>query len=183
MSGVNHNCTTQKAGSPVTIFERELSLPVGSFKQGLVNPPDAAKYGNTLVNEFTVGTDTANVLFRVPDDFSSGGEVYFHWTKSQNTDQSAKNVKWQIAYNCFSSASDDVAAQGTTDSVEDTYDDNGTTTHLNYSTTGISLPGLAAGCYITMTVKAITPSGTALSEPALILVDFEYNAKTAETDL
>ena len=183
MSGVNFNDTDEKAGSPVTTYTFEEFVSSSGFKMGPTNPPTVNAKNNLIYDEYTVATDIAFASCRIAENYKSGGEFFVHWTKSQDTDQSTKTVKWQLTYVVYDGEAEDGAAAGTVVSDQDTYDDAGTTTRIVNQSGGMAIVGLAAGKLISFKIEAIVPTGTALVEPALVSLGIRYTAKTAKTDV
>ncbi len=139
--------------------------------------PSPARYGNTYALEFTVDNDQAGRLFRMPPDSDlSTVRFHIHWTKSQDTDQSGKRVKWRIDVTHFNGYSDDVAVAGEQLELEDVYDDDGTTEHIGYTTGDFSAPTIPGAGYLAVNVTAVAPSANALAEPALLSVDMTWDS-------
>lgn len=141
---------------------------------GLGPQPNA--YGTLVVLEFTLDTDDAFRVIRIPSAFRGNATAHIHWTKSQSTDQSGKTVRWQLDYLVIDGRTQDGAASPQTVVFDATYDDAGTTTRIVYRTDDVPLSGLVAGQYLLVKVTAVTPpAGTPLVEPAMMTVDLLYD--------
>lgn len=124
---------------------------------------------------FTVDTDAAYRLYKIPNGFKSAPTAHVHWTKNQDTDQSTKEVRWRLTYNVFNGHSEDGADGGVVSvNLDDVYDDAGTTSRIVYCTEDVPLVGIVADYYLTMKIEAITPAGVALVEPGLVSLDLKY---------
>lgn len=135
---------------------------------------------STLVAEFTLNTDKAYRIFKIPANYVSGAQFHVHWTKESgsggdgvHTDQT---VLWQVDYTVFAGEGPDVNVTPTTILLPDTYDDSGTTTRVMQRTADIDAPGFVANYYVGACVASVTPGvGTPLTcEPALVSVDLTY---------
>jgi hypothetical protein len=159
-------------------FHESIVLPSAGTNAPGQNPSLGA-IGATLVSEFTLDTDVAYRLFKIPEFFVGSPIFEIHWTKESGAggdgDESTKEVRWRISYNVFAGDGDDLNVASTVVDTDDTYDDAGTTTRISHATGAIAAVGLIAGYYLGISVEAITPGGVAMSaEPALITVDLEY---------
>lgn len=141
--------------------------------------PNLVSIGPILTAEFTLDTDRAYRLFKIPSQFVGNAAVHVHWTKSVDLDESTKEVRWRLTYKVFPGGDGvDIASSPTIVTIDDTYDDNGTTTRLPHRTTNVPLTGFVAGYYLGIAVDATTPPGTPLAgEPALISVDLSYDVE------
>ena len=138
--------------------------------------PSLAAIGSTIVAKFTVNSDIAYRLFKIPTWFTGNAAFHVHWTKSNNANESTHNVRWQIVYTVSPGNGSDINVAGTTLNLDDTYDDNGTTTRIMYRTSDVSATGFVAGYYVAMSIQAVTPTGTALgAAPYLVSVDLTYS--------
>jgi hypothetical protein len=150
----------------------------------LVTPSDADSAstfnadGALLTQEFEVGLDATWSRFRVPAGYQSGGTMHFHWTKSGDANESGKFVKWQLSYLVFDGAAEDGAAAPTVVAVEDSYDDNGTTTRIVYQSSDVTISGLVAGKYVAVKIEAVAPAANPMaSNPALFAADIVWTQK------
>lgn len=149
-----------------------------SFHNGLPgNTPTPAAKVNLVYLVFG-NNNLAYQQLRVPVTYVSTPAFHIHWTKSGDGNESGKAVRWRVSYVVFPS-NDLVAGDGTiaptVAEVEDTYDDNGTTTRKVYKTASVPMVGIVAGQYISLAIQAVTPSGSPLSsDPGLFSLDFTY---------
>jgi len=138
--------------------------------------------GSTMVAEFTVNTDSAYRIFKVPGSYVSGASFHVHWTKEEgiggNGNQNGKNVRWRISYKVFNSTTsinDDINVASTVINLDDTYADAGTTTRLAHRTASVAAAGFVAGYYVGVKIEAVTPTAPALTcVPALISADLTF---------
>ena len=147
--------------------------------------PDLAVIGSTLVAEFTVDTDAAYRIYKIPSSYVSDPAFHVHWTKESgvagNTDQSGNAVLWRITYDVWAGGppaggiGDDLTAGGTVIEYEDTYEDSGTTPRVVHRTPNLAASGFVAGYYLGVCVESVTPAGSALTcEAALMSVDVTF---------
>jgi hypothetical protein len=158
-----------------------LVVPADAFGKNPTNPPAIGIYGICQSNEFTVNTDKAYYKIHVPDDWVSGTNIliYIHWTRSTTgSNDSGKTAKWQVKYLAVNGVNENCNSGESTLSVEDTYDSSSTTEQVVYRTDALTIPAAAieAGDCITLELMAITPTGTALSEPACVGFSTEWTA-------
>jgi hypothetical protein len=152
---------------------KHLVIPADAFGKNPTNPPAIGIYGICQSNEFTVNTDKAYYKIHVPDDWIPGTDIllYIHWTRSTTgSNDSGKTVKWQLKYLAVNGTSENVNSGETTLSVQDTYDSSDVNQQVAYCTDPLTIAAAAieAGDCITLELMAITPTGTALSEPACV---------------
>lgn len=150
------------------------------------NPPgqqaDVEVIGDTIVAEFTLNTDSAYRIFKIPSSYVSGAAFHVHWTKQSGTggngNQFGKSVRWRITYKVFQSSvstAGDISTAGTVLNLDDTYDDAGSTTRLVHRTADANATGFVAGYYLGVKLEAVTPTGTPMTcEPALISMDLTF---------
>lgn len=141
------------------------------------NPPALATAGITVGMKYTVGTDVANLIFKVPRNYDTGdASVWFNWTKSAvGADESTKCVKWQLKYLKIAPGDDCNNGEATL-SVEDAYDSSDLSAQIIHATAAVTIPAasLIANGSLSFEFCAITPSGAALSdEPLLLSVAFQ----------
>lgn len=126
---------------------------------------------------FTLNTDSAYRIFKIPRGVQGAVSMHAHWTKSQDTDQSGKAVRWRITYKVFNGFNEDGAGAGATFDFDDTYDDAGTVTRIVHHSPNVVLGDLAAGYYLSVKVEAVTPPGSALVDPGLVALDITYQTQ------
>lgn len=165
-------------------FTRHVLIPAGNLGRGPTNPPVVDTYGICMALEFTVDTDKAYHKFHVPSDWVVGTDivVLVHWTRSSTgANDNGKTVKWQIKYLFVDGTSMNVDAGENTISVQTTYASTSTDNHIVYTSDNLTIPGseLTAGYCAVIELMAITPTGTALSEPACPALGITYTAYTA----
>lgn len=141
--------------------------------------PDLGLISTTLVSEFTVNTDSAYRIFKIPSNYVTGASFHVHWTKESgvagNTNQNGNAVRWRISYTVSPGGGADVNVAPTVIEVEDTYDDAGTTTRIMQRTANVAASGFVATYYVAICVEAVTPVGAALTcDPALVTADLTY---------
>jgi len=156
-------------------------MSLSNLAKNVSHPPTVVTAGITPGLSFTVDTDIANALFQVPADYNGGdATITFNWTKSvASTDESTKTVKWQLKYLGVSPGNNCNSGE-TTLSVQDVYDDNSTSTQIIYNSDTITIPAasLTANHGLSLEIKAITPTGTALAdEPVLLGIVFSCEAR------
>ena len=155
-----------------------ITIPSAIFGK-FADPPKAAAYGITFVLEFTVDQDLAYYNFCVPRDWRVGTDMNLSlfWTRSATgSDESGKTVKWEVKYLPINGIDENCNAGESAAAVQDTYDSASTTDQIVYATDGITIPGAALAVHdlVLLRVQAITPTGTALVEPALLGVCMLY---------
>jgi hypothetical protein len=152
------------------IRPRELGFLTG-------NDPITAFKDNAYFSKFVLNQDENFGKIFVPDDYVSGGKIRVCWTKTANTDQAGKRVKWQLKYKVYECGTES-AITGTDDTLteEDIYEDSGLNDYVEYLTSGFVIPSLAINKMITFNIKSITPSQDAATMGMLNLF-FEYTGK------
>lgn len=143
--------------------------------------PTLVVVGSILTAQMTLNTDAVYRVFKIPLHFRGNPQFHVHWTKSGDADESGKVARWEIACTIFEgNDQDDVAVIGATLELEDTYEDNGTTTRHIYRTADAPCTETwVPGWYVGIRVRAITPVGTPMaSEPALVGVDLSIIEET-----
>jgi len=155
--------------------------PSAQAKNVGVGAPTLLEFPFTIAQQMTVDNDFLTFKYFRPINYVSGTDLGFNlnWTKSQDTDQSGKKVKWQMEY-LFLDIGDDVSnatPDGTLTS-ERTYLDAGTTEHIAYNTgSDLTIPTANINedkAYLYLKVSAIAPSSNGLAEPALLTVCYDY---------
>ena len=123
------------------------------------------------------GAQQVHRTIKIRESYVSGGMFHIHWTKSDDSDRSGEKVKWKISYKVFNGRDEDAALSPTVLTVEDTYDDDGTTTRVVHRTVnvpvGSQLP-LVADAYLAVKVEKDTASASVMSEPGLVTLDLSY---------
>lgn len=175
---------TALAGEISTFHEPIVVAEAGTNSPG--QEPDITIIGSTMVAEFTLNTDKAYRVFKIPSSYVGNPSFHVHWTKESgvagNGNESGNAVLWRINYTVFAGGplaggqGHDINVTPSTVEFEDTYDDSGTTTRIIERTPNLGLVGFVAGYYVGMEVEAITPAGAALTcEPALVTVDLTFD--------
>ena len=142
--------------------------------------PTPVLVGDALIGlQMTVNNDEATRTIKLPDTYVlNTASFHIHWTKSTDTDDSGKNVRWRVTYVVFDGATHDVTTGSQTVEVDDTYEDSGTTNRIIYRTESTPFNGLLQpNYYVGFKVEPITPTGTALSEPVLINMDISFDKR------
>ena len=156
-------------------------LPAAQVKTTGAGAPTLIAFPLTIGQQFTVDNDYIVVKYRKPADWVPGSNIIFglNWTKSQDTDQSGNKIKWQLEY-FFVDIGDDIsiATPDATLTVEQTYIDAGTTTHIGY-TANIEITSENVSDtkdYFYIKLSTITPSELTLIEPVLLTICMQYDA-------
>jgi len=162
-------------------FTRHIVVSTSELGKNPEHPPTIKAYGVTPALEFTVGTDLAYCIRHVASRYTDGTDINISimWTRSATgTDESTKTVKWQIKYLVIKQGENCNSGE-TTATVQDTYDSSSTTEQVIYQTDNITIPAssITSGDCVILEISAITPTGTALSEPALVAVCCTYTAE------
>lgn len=161
--------------SNATRIFHEPTVTPGAGANAPGQQPTIAVVGSLLVAQFTLNTDAAYRVFKIPSSFVSDPAFHVHWTKSSDADESTKEVRWRINYTVFDGNSVDVNVSPTVIDLDDTYDDAGTTTRIVHRTGNVVAVGFIANYYVGICVEAVTPAGTPIaSEPALVSADLTF---------
>jgi len=165
----------------IGVITRHLVVPADSLGKNPTNPPAVDVYGICQALEFTVDTDKAYYKTHVPDDWVSGTDIliYIHWTRSSTGgNDSTKTVKWQLKYLAVNGTNENVNSGESTLSVQDTYDSAVLADQIVYRTDAFTIPAaaLAVGDCITLEMMAVTPTGTAPSQPACVGFSISWTA-------
>ncbi len=160
---------------------KHIVIPSSNLGRPPTNPPVVDIYGTCHVLEFTVNTDKAYYKFHIPEDWVPGTNMtaHVHWTRSgTGSDESGKTVKWQMRNLNIDGNSENVNSGESTQSVQDTYDSALTPDQIAYRTGEMTIPASVIGPedLIILELMAVTPTGTALSEPACVALGFTYTA-------
>lgn len=164
--------------------ERHILIPSSNLGRGPTNPPVVDTYGICMVLEFTVDTDKAFHKFHIPSDWVVGTDIVIivHWTRSTTgSNDNGKTVRWQVKYLFVDGTSQNVDAGENTISVQTTYNSTATDNHIVYTSDNLTLPGseLTPEYCGVIELMAITPTGTALSDPACAALGITYTAYTS----
>jgi len=177
-TGSNIILSSKKLTSPATITRHHI-IDASELGKNPTHPPAVNIYGITHVLEFTVGTDLAYYKLHIPDNYAGGDLLFYvHWTRSTTgSDESGETVKWQLKYLAINGTSENCNSGEATLSVEDTYDSTSTTEQVVYKTDAMTIPeGFGTEDILILELGAVTPTGTALSEPALVAICIVYTA-------
>jgi hypothetical protein len=141
--------------------------------------PDLEVISDTIVAEFTLNTDSAYRLFKIPAYYVTGAAFHAHWTKESgiagNGNELGNSVRWRVSYKVWAGEGTDINVAPTVVDLDDTYTDGGSTTRITQRTANVAAPGFIANYYLSLKVEAVTPAGTALTcEPALISIDLTF---------
>lgn len=140
--------------------------------------PDLGLIGSVLVAEFTLNTDTAYRIFKIPTSYVSDAAFHVHWTKESgaagDSDQSFNAARWRITYTIFPGNAADINVAPTVLEESSTYIDSGTTTRIVYRTSDIPATGFVAGYYVGICVESITSESDLTCEAALVSVDLTF---------
>lgn len=108
--------------------------------------------GSILVANYTLNTDTAYRLFKIPSSYVDNAAFHIHWTKEAGAggdgDQSFNSVRWRISYIVFPGSGADVNVAPTVLDLDDTYEDDGTTTRVMYRTADAPASGFIPNYYV-----------------------------------
>ena len=121
-------------------------------------------------------TDKAFRTMKIDECFVDNASFHIHWTKSGNGDELGSTVRWRVRYTIFDGEDEIALVTPTELLLNDTYEDDGTTTRITYRTADIPAPGLIAGYYIGA-CGDIDTAGTNLSDPVLLSADLIYNER------
>lgn len=155
------------------------------YHEPILKPGSAVNSGSTtaiatnalLLTAFTLNSDGAWQQFKIPNSFVSDPSFHIHWSKTTNSNNAGRNVRWRISYSIFDGISQNGANAPTVAEIEDTYDDASTsaTSRIVYRTEDIPIVGFVSGYYMAVEIQAVTPTGTALiGEPGLFSLDLVY---------
>jgi hypothetical protein len=145
--------------------------------------PQPVLIGTTLALEFDNATDAAYRVMKVNSSIVEAGNpaavtpfagFHVHWTKSVDTDESGKTVRWRLSYTQANGIDEDIAlVTPTVVEWDDVYDDSGTTTRIVYNTGNQDAVGLITGDYIGLQLEYV-PANTTVTNPTLIALDFVW---------
>lgn len=154
-----------------------VKVDAGEFGNPSTNPPATHVIGGVQGAKFTVGTDLARYKCPIPVDYAGGTmELKLYWTRSTTGVDQTKTVKWQVRETDLSAGSN-IAAVDSTLSTQDSYSSAEIVDNIVEETAGLTIPASVAGSAHSFEVKAITPTGTSLSEPVLLYGCLAYTAK------
>lgn len=163
------------------IVRKSIIVNAAQVRAAGLGAPTLIEFPFILGQAFTINNDFVTIKIKKPDDWAPNTalEYQLNWTKSQDTDQSNNRVKWQVEY-FFTDVGYDIS-ESTADSTltsEDIYLDDGTTTHIAYSTNSdliITANNVQSEKdFLYSKISAITPSQDTLSEPVLLTINFFY---------
>lgn len=112
-------------------------------------------------------------MIKIAPNFIGTPAIHIHWTKTDDLDRSGETVRWRVSYSVYDGEGGIVPASTVID-FDDTYTDDGTSTHAVYETPWIALVGVTARYYMSIKVEKATPSGSAMAAPGIVAVDFTY---------
>lgn len=159
------------------VFSDCVKIDAGVYGTPSTNPPATEVIGGTQGAKFTVGTDVARYKCPIPANYAGGTmSLQLYWTKSTAGDDSGKTVKWQVKETGLYAGKNIIAVDSTL-SVQDTYDYAASGDRWVHQSDSITIPASVAGRAHAFEVMAVTPTGTALSEPVLMYGCLGYSAK------
>lgn len=156
-----------------TIHIQTVSVSASNSAPGK-NPTPTDIGGSLLGLAFTLDIDDGHKIFKLPEGFTANSaSFHVHWTKNTDLNVAGHTVAWRITYVVFDGKTHNVAGVGTAITLNDTYDDAGTTSRIVHRTANYPVDGEFIPNYYTgIKVEAITPAtGTPIAEPILISVD------------
>lgn len=140
--------------------------------------PDLGLIGSIMVAEFTLNTDSAYRLFKIPSSYVSDAAFHVHWTKESGAggdiDDSFNAARWRISYIVFPGNAADVNVAPTVLEESSTYLDSGTTTRIVYRTSDIPAAGFVAGYYVGVCIESVTSESNLGCEAALVSMDLTF---------
>ena len=146
--------------------------------------PALTVMGTLVALVFTKQTHAAYRIVKIPSNYVGDASFHLHWTKSGDTNEAGKAVKWRIQYVVFNGESNDAAVAPQSVEWEDVYEDAGTTSRIVYRTPNLAAAGFTAGYYVSFKVEAINPAGDPMnSEPALVSADVLFRLRINERSL
>jgi hypothetical protein len=162
-----------------TRLYHEQTVTPGSGQNAPGQQPDLGLIGSLVVAEFTLNTDSAYRIFKIPSSFVDNAAFHVHWTKESgaagDTDQSFNAARWRLSYTVFPGNGADVNVAPTVIEESSTYIDAGTTSRIVYRTANMPAAGFIAGYYIGICVESITSESDLTCEAALVSVDLTFN--------
>ena len=163
-------------------YTKKTRVPASELGKNPDHPPAITQCGITHGYKFTLNSDKAHYKISVNDDYAEGDILmHFHWTKSTtNSDQSSKNVKWQLKYLIFNGVDENCNSGESPLTVEDTYESSSNVDQIVYKTGSVVIPCCDFEIHdmISLEMSAVTPSSNALDdEPVLLYCGYAYTAK------
>lgn len=145
--------------------------------KGGTSEPTPVQIGAALGDAYTLGTDQGYQVFKIPSSYAGNLKTHIHWSKSDDLNESGKNVRWQVSYLIASGNGANLNTSPTIVNIDGTYADTGLTSRICYRSADYALSGAVAGYYLYIQVMAVTPTGTAMaSEPLLLSLDISYDS-------
>ncbi|MBA7627506.1 hypothetical protein ES703_34969 [subsurface metagenome] len=163
-------------------------IPSCEFGKPATNPPAVAIYGICQALEFSVDTDKAYYKMHVPCNWKPGTDIllHVHWTRSSTgSDDSTKTVKWQLKNLVINGTSENCQTGESTDVIQDAYDSSSTTDQIVNKTDDMTIAAAevdSVGDIIILELMAVTPTGTALTEPAAVGLGITYTGYQVRPD-
>jgi len=139
--------------------------------------PQVEVYGVLVTAIFTVNdqTDRGFKIIKIPSSYVSSGSFHIHWTKSGNSNQSGRNARWRVVYSVYDGKTENPNAVTQSIEFEQTYLASDTTERIVYRTVDTYTSGFQPNYYLAMYIEAISPTGSALTDPpALVGIDMLY---------
>lgn len=140
--------------------------------------PTQGTLGPIAYLKFTVDVDHVWKNYKFPKNYVGDANFHIHWCKTQDTDQSGKNVLWQVQYRVYDGKTMDGSIIDDTIDVTDVCVDTGTTTRLVHRTGNIPIVGGHPDWYVTFQISPISPVSNGLSLPGLVGFDMTYVQQT-----
>ena len=139
--------------------------------------PTPTAFGPLITSVYTLNdpTERGYRIIKIPTSYVSSASFHVHWTKSGNTNESGKNVRWRVVYSVFNGASEIANVSSNSLEFEQTYLTSSTTDRVVYRTPNMDAVGFQPGYYCSMYIEATTPTGSVLTnKPALVGLDLLY---------
>lgn len=133
---------------------------------------DPVVYGTTMGLHFQKDDDLIYTVNKIQTSYVSDPSFHVHWTKSSDTNQSGRTVRWVLNYTVFNGNSHNINVAPTGTAIwNSTYNDAGTTNRIVYRTINVAAVGFVAGSYVSVAL-GFDPAGTTLTNrPVVISVD------------
>lgn len=144
--------------------------------------PVADRKGVLLYVAFTVDTDIAFRSTKIPFTYHSNAAFHIHWTKSTDDNQDGNTVRWRVSYAHHSGNGGEASVAQHVYLFDDAYEGTEDEERIVQRSPNIPLEGtIVPGYYLAMSIEAISPpSGTPVSEPAIVSVDFTATLQSGE---
>jgi len=167
--------STQPGGYALEASSRIVHLPVVTPTDSKEQPgqgPTPVVYGVVMGLHFDLATESAYRVFKIPTAFTGAdASFHIHWTKSANSNEAGKTVRWRLSYKVFDGRTQDITAAPTVLTFDDTYDDTGTTTRIVYRTSDVAAVGFTAGYYVGVMLEYVAANTTLVGGPVAVSVD------------